>query len=111
MLRWSGHEHGGAFDASAVDDDTPPIELPWANELWRFAGAAAAGSSDLAARRTALRALAGDDVVVDAAAIAANFEMMTRLADGTGARFTDAGNAANADLSATLGFDDVVSRR
>lgn len=111
MLRWSGSEHGTEFDATRADAVTPPIELPWGNELWSFAAAAATGADDLSDRRAALVAVAGAQVMVDAAAVAANFEMMTRLADGTGARFTPAGNSANASLSADLGFDDVVSRR
>ena len=38
------------------------------------------------AARAALAAAAGTTAVVDAAAVLANFEMMTRVADSTGAR-------------------------
>lgn len=37
--------------------------------------------------RAALVAAAGAELMVEAAAVLANFEMMTRVADGTGARF------------------------
>ena len=37
--------------------------------------------------RAALVTAAGPELLVEAAAVLANFEMMTRVADGTGARF------------------------
>ena len=47
----------------------------------------------LAVARDRLEADAGEAFMIDAAAVAANFEMMTRVADGTGARFPRSGCA------------------
>jgi hypothetical protein len=49
--------------------------------------------------------------MMDAAAVVANFEMMTRLADGTGARFADDVSADRAALADALGAADLTSRR
>ena len=51
------------------------------------------------------------EIMVDAAAVADNFEMMTRLADGTGA-VLPAERVARAGFQiATMGAADLVSRR
>lgn len=46
-----------------------------------------------------------------AAAVIANFEMMTRLADGTGARLTPERIDAAASIRQTLGLDAFPSAR
>jgi hypothetical protein len=69
---------------------------------------------DPAAARRARQQLAdahGHDWLVDAAAVVANFEMMTRLADGTGARLTAARLESTAAMRAELGIDRLPSRR
>jgi hypothetical protein len=53
----------------------------------------------------------GVPAMVDAAAVVANFEMMTRLADGTGARMSDEQLVERRGVSAALGVDDLTSRR
>lgn len=49
--------------------------------------------------------------MVDAAAVAANFEMMTRLADGTGAAMPPERLARSADAIETMHIGNLVSRR
>ncbi len=49
--------------------------------------------------------------MVDAAAVIANFEMMTRLADGTGARIPQDRVDASAGIVRAFGMADVPSRR
>ena len=56
-------------------------------------------------------AAAGDAFMVDAAAVVANFEMMTRVADGTGARFPDEGAEGRARLAESLGIAAFASAR
>ena len=86
MLSWSSAETGQEIDLSAVADGRPGVGLPCGDALLRFAGACAGrDDGELAAARAALVAEADEAFMVDAAAVAANFEMMTRLADGTGA--------------------------
>jgi hypothetical protein len=99
MLRWSRHtDHDG--------------NLPHADALVEMA-AAQAGDDDarLATARRLLLDAAGPEVVIDAAAVAANFEMMTRLADGTGAMQTDSNLAQLADLIDEMGLDRYESAR
>jgi hypothetical protein len=49
--------------------------------------------------------------MVDAAAVAANFEMMTRLADGTGAAMPAERLARSAQAIEVMGIADLTSRR
>jgi hypothetical protein len=49
--------------------------------------------------------------MVDAAAVAANFEMMTRLADGTGAAMPAAAVESQAKISQAYGVVDLTSQR
>lgn len=76
MLSWSSDAEGRQKG----------VGLQFEAELLAFTDAIA-GYDDavLAQTRSALEQAAGSDVMVDAAAVAANFEMMTRVADGTGA--------------------------
>jgi hypothetical protein len=98
MLRWSRND---------IDDGL--AHAPALEEL----AAAQAGDDELrlAAARERLLNDAGPAVLVDACAVAANFEMMTRLADGTGAMQSEAGLRANAALIDELGLDDFESAR
>jgi len=63
-----------------------------------------------AARATVIDRL-GPDWLVDASAVVANFEMMTRLADGTGARLLPQRIEQAAALRAELGLDQFPSAR
>jgi hypothetical protein len=91
MLSWSSNELGTPADMSVIASGAGDAGLPHGAELVAFA-AAIAGFDDavLAEVRAALVAAAGEPFMIDAAAVAANFEMMTRVADGTGARHTPA---------------------
>ena len=86
MLSWSSTATDQRLDLAAVADGRPGVGLAHGDALLRFAGACG-GTDDveLAAARAALVAETDEAFMVDAAAVAANFEMMTRLADGTGA--------------------------
>lgn len=112
MLRWSGHENGNDVDLDALGQNHSGSVSPLDVALHEFASAAAIGEVDaLTTAREHLLALAGADVLVDSAAIVANFEMMTRLADGTGCRMPAGGVEANVAVVAAFGFGDVVSKR
>lgn len=83
MLSWSAKTQG-----IAVDLKTLTVGVPHAAELLVFASAATSPARDQTALMVARERLAsamGEAAMVDAAAVVANFEMMTRLADGTGA--------------------------
>lgn len=61
--------------------------------------------------RAALVDQLGMQWLVDASAVVANFEMMTRLADGTGARLRPSQLQASAALREQLGVDNFPSVR
>ena len=59
-------------------------DLEWARELMDFAGAIASRDDEaLQTTRSQLLSVAGPEVVVDAACVAANFQRMVRIADAT----------------------------
>ena len=112
MLSWSSAADGDEIELSSVASGEGPATLPLAAELAWFATAAVAGNdADRSTARAALADAGGVDVMVDAAAVVANFEMMTRLADGTGARMPDAVQADRAAATEAMGMGSVTSRR
>jgi hypothetical protein len=114
MLSWSGQQSDTEIDLAAVARGRGDVGVPYADELLRFASAAACLDDDLAEMddsRRALVSIAGQSVMIDAAAVAANFHMMTRLADGTGARFTQARLESSAPAIEIMGAAEMLSRR
>ncbi len=112
MLSWSGQTSGDAVDLTSIATGEGTGGVPFGAELLAFTEAIADwDDEELAETRERLRSAAGDSFMVDAAAVAANFEMMTRVADGTGARFDDTTRRARADLTRTLGVDHWESAR
>ncbi|HEY7627353.1 MAG TPA: hypothetical protein VH761_09800 [Ilumatobacteraceae bacterium] len=88
--------------------------LPLGADLVRFASAAASVRGDRAemtAAREALINSGGKAVMIDAAAVAANFHMMTRLADGTGARYPATRLEEMAPVIDEMGASEMSSRR
>jgi hypothetical protein len=114
MLSWSSQQSESEIDLAAVARGDGEVGLPYDAELLRFATAAARLDDDLdemGEARQALTAVAGELLMIDAAAVAANFHMMTRLADGTGARFTLARLEASASTIAIMGTAHMASKR
>src|SRR5262245_13835289 len=112
MLSWSSAETGQHLDLAAVAEGRPGVGLEHGDALLWFASAC--GGSDeveLAAARTALVAETDEAFMVDAAAVAANFAMMTRLADSTGAAMPPDHVRRAAEASETMGIADLTSRR
>lgn len=112
MLSWSSTQEGHPADLSAIAEGSGDAGLPFGAELIAFTEAIG-GSDDhaLAVARRALADAAGEAFMVDAAAVAANFEMMTRVADGTGARFPDEVVQQRAAMIDDLGITGFSSAR
>jgi hypothetical protein len=109
MLSWSSTENGTPIDVESAAHAAP--ELPWGAALRRFASAAVAlDDRALDRSRAELIGLAGTLATIEAAAVVANFEMMTRLADGTGARLPDDTLAGRGAIIDAWGMSDVDSR-
>jgi hypothetical protein len=112
MLSWSSHETGEEIDLTALADGRDGVGLEHGDELLRFAGACAGtDDAELAAARASLVAATDEAFMVDAAAVAANFEMMTRLADGTGAAMPAERLERSAAAIAVMRIYDLPSRR
>ena len=112
MLSWSSAETGQHLDLAAVAAGRPGVGLEHGDVLLRFASACGGtDDAELAAARTALVAETDEAFMVDAAAVAANFEMMTRLADGTGAAMPAERLERSAAAIETMGIEVLVSRR
>ncbi len=114
MLSWSGQQGDAEVDLDAVAAGHGDVGIPLGGELLRFATATASLRGDvveMAAARQALVAIAGQAIMVDAAAVAANFHMMTRLADGTGARYPALRLGDMSSTIARMGAADMASRR
>ena len=112
MLSWSSSETGQTLDLVAVADGRPGVGLAHGDALLRFASACGGADDEgLAVARAALVAETDEAFMVDAAAVAANFEMMTRLADGTGAAMPEERLERSAFAITTMGIEHLTSRR
>lgn len=112
MLSWSGSKQGVEVDLSGVQASTGGVAVPFARELLDFVTAATElDETVLVEKRNALLKVAGVAATIDAAAVVANFEMMTRLADSTGARMPTEVVAERLGVATAMGVDQVVSRR
>ena len=87
LLRASGAIIGERFDVAVITSDAAAAScgIPHAALLLAFADAVA-GTDDaaLAEARAAVWRTLGPEALVDAAAVASNFERMVRVADATG---------------------------
>ena len=112
MLSWSGNEQGIEIELTSVREATGGANVTFARELLDFATAATElDDAALVSAREALIKTAGVAVTIDAAAVIANFEMMTRLADSTGARMPEEVVAKRLGAATAMGVDQAVSRR
>lgn len=112
MLSWSSAEAGTPADLAAIVEGDGDGGLPFGAELIAFADAAGGfDDSSLGIARDRLSTAAGTSFMVDAAAVLANFEMMTRVADGTGARFPAETATARAALDSRLDIGGFSSAR
>lgn len=112
MLSWSSSAQGEPADLAAVATGADGTGVEHGDVLLRFATACVERDDDaLASAREALVVATDDALMVDAAAVAANFEMMTRLADSTGARMPGAVLEARAAQIGVMGVGELISRR
>ena len=108
LLRASGEYTGDDYDLSAVlGDSGKDTGIPHADVLIRFAETAIAYDDDAtAAAREAAIGQMGEAALVDAAAIAANFDAIDRVADAIGIPLEEEKAAISADFREELGIDN-----
>lgn len=85
LLRESGEHTGTSIELSGVLDGGDAPGVADADVLLPFADAIVTRDAEATARaREAVSERMGDEAMVDVAAVASNFERMTRIADATG---------------------------
>ena len=85
MLSSSANAYGYDLDIAAIRDPSLPTGVPGGTELLRFVDAIITRSlDDLASAQEAIIEKLNPESLVDAAAVFGNFEMMNRVAEGSG---------------------------
>jgi hypothetical protein len=112
LLRESSKATGKNHDLSLLTGGSGDGNIAHGALLVAFADTVL-GSDDarLAAIRSEICAKMGDAALVDAAAIAATFNAIDRVADATGIQIEDAKAAATADFRAALGINAFAENR
>lgn len=107
LLGASGEKYGYDVDLdTAVDSNrTGDAGIPHGVELLAFATAANQRSDDLDAVRDGLRAVVGDEGLLEAAATVAAFNGLVRVADGTGIQLDPSMLVATTETRSQLGLD------
>lgn len=83
----------------------PTSGIPAAGILFAFAEAIVTGSGTLAQARSAVVAALGEAAMIDAAAVVAGFNGITRIADATGIQLEPAKAEETEPWRAALGID------
>lgn len=104
MLSWSARETGRAVDPGAIVDPSIDPLLPGGRELIALAQAVSQAGSD-AGPLEAVASEIGLEAAVDAAAVAANFQIMNRVVDATGLPIGSRRREDNAELITRLQLD------
>lgn len=105
MLSLSANTTETAIDLQMVNGATASEAqgIPFANELARFAEAVTQrDGAEIRRTRNELVQVAGEVVMVDAAAVAANFQRMVRIADAMGIPLDEEDVEAGADIRQEL---------
>ena len=107
LLSVSGDKYGYTIDLDVAMDSTLSGDagVPHGAELLAFATAANQRADELPAAREALRAVVGDDGVLEAAATVAAFNGLVRVADGTGIQLDPSMLVSTSDSRTQLGID------
>ena len=112
MLRESSKAKGENYDLALLTGVKGDGNVPYGALLVSFAEAVLDNDDErLAAIRSEIRAMLGDAALVDAAAIAATFNAIDRVADSTGIPIEDAKAAATADFRTALGINAFAENR
>jgi hypothetical protein len=105
MLSWSSEINQIPVDARAVTDPTFDPLIPGGVALLRLVDAVLARSAGIKAAGDSVCAELGEAGLVDAAAVIGNFQMMNRVADGTGMPTGRGSRIRSAALIELLGLD------
>jgi hypothetical protein len=105
LLRGSGRHSGRDYRFEGVVEGDGGSGVVHETALLAFADAAVGAAGSLAEARLALATLVGPEAMIDAAAVVAGFDAITRVADGTGIPLEPPKAQASAGWRASLGID------
>jgi hypothetical protein len=105
MLRASGRHYGTDFGLAGIVQGAGGSGVAHEARLLAFADAVIVDPASLAKTRVELIQAAGEAAMVDAAAVIAGFDAITRVADGTGIPLEQPKAEATADWRTELGID------
>ena len=112
MLRASSKANDEKYDLMLLTGGRGDGNIPHGALLVEFAEAVLDSNEQrLSAIQAEIRAKMGGAALVDAAAIAATFNAIDRVADSTGIRIEDAKAEATADIRAVLGINVLAENR
>lgn len=112
MLRESRQAKGESSDLTVLIGGRGDGNIPQGDLLVAFADAVLSEDDQrLAEVHSALRTTMGDAALVDAAAVAATFNAIDRIADATGIPIEDANAESTAELRASLGLNVFAENR
>ena len=105
MLRESAIAFNYEFDPTTIADPNVPIHIPGGEMLRQFVDALfdRPGTSLATARNDLLHGL-GPEALIDTCSVFGNFEMMNRVAEGTGIPISPREIERQADLIEMLGL-------
>ncbi len=108
-LRWSGEVHGYEIRIEGIADPAVDVGVPGGLALVGLVDRMV--ERDISARQQARMAVLeelGPEALVDAAAVFGNFEMMNRVAEGTGIAVPPQALEREAGMMHTLGLYDML---
>lgn len=109
MLRESAIAYGYEIDLAAISDTSIPIGIPGGNLLLQLVDILHGISSDsLADVHSAIIGRLGPEALVDTAAVFGNFQMMNRVAEGSGIPIPQQAIDRESELVAKLGLLDLM---
>ncbi len=112
MLRASARDTDADVDIQAIGGDEVSADqgIEFGSQLMRFAEAVAGRDErSISAARTSLIEVAGHDVMVDAAGVAANFQRMVRIADSIGIPYDAAATRTSKEIQQQLNLRSFTS--
>lgn len=104
MLSWSAAETNQPLDLAAITGNGMDPLIPGGQALVDYVTTVLSGGS-VEEARDRVRDLLGEAATIDAAAVAGNFEMMNRIADGVGMPVGRGTRTRMKDVIEDLGLD------
>lgn len=107
MLSWSAEHIGYDLDIRAIGDPGFACGIPGGNALLGLVDAVLS-DGNLTAAHEAIRAELGDGALAHAAGVFGNFQMMNRIAEGTGIPIPKQRIAASMDQIEAVGLHRMI---